>query len=58
MKDPGAEFDVTGGARERLHDCFTLYLFDRDKRWNYERDVAQVFALQFVGQAFGYELLA
>ena len=56
MKNPGAEFDVAGSARKRLHDCFTLYLFDRHKRWNYEMDVAQVFALQFFGQAFGYEI--
>src|SRR4029079_7057108 len=57
MKNPGTEFDVAGSARERLHDCFALYHFDWNKRWNHERDVAQVFALQFLGQAFGCEVL-
>ena len=55
MKNPGTEFDVAGSARERLHDCFTLYLLDRDQRWNYEMHVTQVFVLQLVRQTFGYE---
>ena len=45
VKDLCAEFDVAGRPCERLQDCFTLDLFDRRMRWNYEGNVARLIVL-------------
>ena len=58
MKNPRTLSDVAPGARQRLHDCFTLKLFHRHRRWNNKGGIEAARAFKLLRQAFRQQLIS